>query len=179
MLYNCILCPLCHVLYIGKSTINCTLRWWNLFYGSGIWGTRSHNVINNVQTKAAKYFLAVGKRTSNASVHGDLGLTTCLKKQKLSCIRLKCKLVKTDDDRLTSKVAHWTSRRRKGWHFQVDKFISEIDASDVVTNLLISVKTATRIIGIFSYHSLSDMKMTEKDCRHVKRMTEKDCLFKC
>jgi hypothetical protein len=27
---------------------------------SGIWGTRSQNVINNIQTKAAKYFLAVG-----------------------------------------------------------------------------------------------------------------------
>jgi len=117
-----------------------------LFYESGIWGTRSHNVINNVQTKAAKYFLAVGKRTSNVSVRGDLGLTTCLTKQKLSCIRLKCKLLRTDDDRLTSKVAHWASRRRKGWHFQVDKFISEIDASDVVTNVLISVKTATHII---------------------------------
>jgi hypothetical protein len=48
-----------------------------LFYGSGIWGTRSHNVINNVQAKAAKYFLAVGKRTLNVYVRGDLGLTTC------------------------------------------------------------------------------------------------------
>jgi hypothetical protein len=105
-------------------------------------------LINNVQTKAAKYFLAVGKRTSNVSVHSHLGLTTCLTKQKLSyaCIRLKCKLVRTDDDRLTSKVAHWTSHRRKGWHFQVDKFISEIDVSDVVTNLLISVNTVIRII---------------------------------
>jgi hypothetical protein len=103
-------------------------------------------VINNVQAKAAKYFLAVGKRTLNVSVRGDLGLTTCLTKQKLSCKRLKCKLVRTDDDRLTSIVALWASRRRKGWHFQVNNFISEIDASDVVTNVLISVKSAIRII---------------------------------
>ena len=34
----------------------------------------------------------------------------------------------------------------KGWHFQVDKFISEIDASNVVTNVLISVKLVMRII---------------------------------
>jgi hypothetical protein len=52
-----------------------------------------------VQTKAAKYFLAVGKRTSNVSVRGDLELAECLTKQKLSCIRLKCKLVGTYDDR--------------------------------------------------------------------------------
>ena len=103
-------------------------------------------MINNVQTKAAKYVLPVRKITLNVSVRGDLGLTTRLTQQKLSCIRLKCKLVRTDDDRLTSKVAHWASHRRNGWRFQVDIFICEIDASDVVTNVLISVKTATRII---------------------------------
>ena len=54
--------------------------------------------------------------------------------------------MRTDDDRLTSKVAHLASHRRKCWHFQVDKFISEIDVSDVVTNLLISVNTVIRII---------------------------------
>ena len=54
--------------------------------------------------------------------------------------------MRTDDDRLTSKVAHWASQSRKGWDFQVDTFISEIDASVVVTNVHISVKTAIRII---------------------------------
>jgi hypothetical protein len=34
----------------------------------------------------------------------------------------------------------------KGWHFQVDTFICEIDASNVVTHVLISVKSAIRII---------------------------------
>jgi hypothetical protein len=70
----------------------------------------------------------------------------------MRCIRLKCKLERTDDDTLTSKVAHWASRRRKGWHFQVDKFISEIDASDVVTNVLISVK---------------DLKNTDENCEMI------------
>ena len=32
-----------------------------LFYGCGIWGTKQYNVINNVQNKAGKLFLAVGK----------------------------------------------------------------------------------------------------------------------
>ena len=54
--------------------------------------------------------------------------------------------MRTDDERLTSKVAHWASHSRKGCDFQVDTFISEIDASDVVTNVLINVKTAIRII---------------------------------
>ena len=94
-----------------------------LFYGSGIWGTKSYSAINNVQNKAAKYFLAVGKRTSNTAVRGDLGLSTCFTKQKLSCIRLKCKLIRASEDRLISKVTNWAKRRRKGWHCSVDRLI--------------------------------------------------------
>jgi hypothetical protein len=40
-----------------------------LFYGSGIWGTKQYSVINNVQNKAGKLFLAVGKRTSRHSFY--------------------------------------------------------------------------------------------------------------
>jgi hypothetical protein len=36
-----------------------------LMYWSGIWGTKSFNVKNSVQNKACKYFLSVGKNTSN------------------------------------------------------------------------------------------------------------------
>jgi hypothetical protein len=69
-----------------------------LFYGSGMWGTKQYNVINNVQNKARKQFLVVGKRTSNLAVRGDLGLMTCFNKQKLSCIRLISRLKRTEGD---------------------------------------------------------------------------------
>ena len=118
-----------------------------LFYGSAVWGYKSHRVINNVQNKAAKYFLAVGKRTSNTAVRGDLGLTSCYTKQKLSCLRLKCKIIRVNDDRLISKVAAWASRRRKGWHHQIDKLANDIHVADIVHNATISVKTAMRLIS--------------------------------
>ena len=33
-----------------------------LMHWSGIWRTKSYNVINSVQNKACKYFLSVGKK---------------------------------------------------------------------------------------------------------------------
>jgi hypothetical protein len=119
-----------------------------LFYGSRIWGTKQHSVINNVQNKAGKPFLAVGKRTSNLTVRDDLGLMTCFNKQKLSCIRLISRLKRTECDRLITTVSHWASRRRKGWHETVSEFINSIECADV------TVKTVMRLIKD---------KMTEQD----------------
>jgi hypothetical protein len=125
-----------------------------LFYGSGIWGTKQYSVINNVQNKAGKLFLAVGKRTSNLAVRGDLGLMTCFNKQKLSCIRLISRLKRTEGDRLIKTVSNWASRRRKGWHETVSGFINSIECADVVNNTQITVKTVMR--------QIKD-KMTEQD----------------
>lgn len=90
--------------------------------------------------------LGLGTRTSNTAVRGDLGLTTCFNKQKLSCIRLKSKLVRANEDRLISKVTCWAKRRRKGWHCFDDKLISQINATDIVNNTTISIKCVTQII---------------------------------
>jgi hypothetical protein len=43
-----------------------------LMYGSGVWATKTFSVISSVQTKACKYFLSVGKHTSNVSSRGDM-----------------------------------------------------------------------------------------------------------
>ena len=63
--------------------------------------------ITYIQNKAAKYFLAVGKRTFDTVVLGEMGLTTCYTKQKRSCLRLnlKCKIVRVSEDRLISKLS--------------------------------------------------------------------------
>lgn len=110
-----------------------------LFYGSGIWETKQYGVINNVQNKAGKLFLAVGKRTSNLAVWGDLGLMTCVNKQKPSCIRLICRLIRTEGDRLITTVSNWASRRQIGWHETVTGFINSIECADVVNNTQITV----------------------------------------
>ena len=55
-----------------------------LMYGSGIWETKSYNVINSVQNKVYKYILSVGKNTSNISTRGDMGWLSCINKQRIS-----------------------------------------------------------------------------------------------
>ena len=117
-----------------------------LMYGSGIWGTKSYSVINAVQNKAAKYFLSVGKNTSNIAVTGDIGWTSCLNKQRISCVRLLCKLKRTDEDRTIYKLWRWISRRRKGWNFEVDKIVSLLDKTFDVNNITVSTKTVMKNI---------------------------------
>ena len=42
-------------------------------YGSGIWGTTQFSCISSVQNRACKFFLSVGKHTSNIAARGDMG----------------------------------------------------------------------------------------------------------
>ena len=92
-----------------------------LMYGSGIWETKSYNVINSVQNKVYKYILSVGKNTSNISTRGDMGWLSCINKQRISCVRLLCKLIRMDETRTVSKIWWWASQRRKGWNHEVNK----------------------------------------------------------
>ena len=89
-----------------------------LMHGSGIWRTKSYNVINSVQNKACKYFSSVGKNTSNISTRGDMGWFSCVSKQRISCVRLLCKLIRMDESRTVPKIWRWASRRRKGWNHE-------------------------------------------------------------
>jgi hypothetical protein len=94
-----------------------------LMYGSGIWRTKSYNVKNSVQNKACKYFLSVGKNTSNISTRGDMGWSSCVSKQRISCVRLLCKLIQMDETRTVSNIWRWASRRRKDWNHEVNKTV--------------------------------------------------------
>ena len=86
-----------------------------LFYGSGIWGTKQHAVINAVQQKAMRFFLAVPKNTAGNAVRGDMGWTSCKSQQDVARIRLMCRIVRTDSNRILHRVMTWSARRRKSW----------------------------------------------------------------
>lgn len=115
-----------------------------LLYGSGIWGTKVHSIVNSVQNKAAKLFVSVGRYTSNTAVRGDMGWTSCFTKQRFSCIRLLCRILRSDDVRLTRKIFEWTKNCRKGWYATVPSFVQTINAYDIVNDTSISTKTVMR-----------------------------------
>ncbi|VDI81213.1 Hypothetical predicted protein, partial [Mytilus galloprovincialis] len=71
-----------------------------LLYGSGVWGYKDYSCISSVQTRACKFFLNVGKHTSNLSTRGDMGWTSCKIKLQKSCLRLLCKLHRLENNLL-------------------------------------------------------------------------------
>ena len=75
-----------------------------LMYGSGVWGTKTFSVISTVQNRACKYFISVGKHTSNVSSRGDMGWTSCYTKQRINVCRLLCRTLRSEDHRLSYKI---------------------------------------------------------------------------
>ena len=69
-----------------------------------------------------------------------MGWTSCFTKQRLACVRLMCRINRTDDIRLTRKIAAWTARRRKWWFFTVNNFINYINASAIENDTSIVTK---------------------------------------
>ena len=115
-----------------------------LMYCSGVWGTKQYSVINTVQNKAIRFFMAVGKHTSNIALRGDMGWNSCFSKQRRASIRLMCRVVRTDDGRLFSRIVRWSSRYRRGWHGTITKLISDMDETNLVNDRTVSTKTVIR-----------------------------------
>ena len=113
-----------------------------LFYCSGIWGTKSYSCINTVQNKAIKFFLGVGRNTSNLATRGDLGWSSCFTKQKDECIRLFCKLFRLAQDRHLFLLTKYLSQstRKSSWYKNVFKIVTSINANELVLKLSCPVK---------------------------------------
>ena len=111
---------------------------------SGVWGTKQHNVINTVQNKAIRFFMAVGKHTSNIASRGDMGWISCFSKQRRACIRPMCRVLRINDERLLSRVIRWSSRYRRGWHGITTRLIADMNESNLVYDRTLSTKTVIR-----------------------------------
>ena len=75
-----------------------------------------------------------------------MGWTSCFMKQRVNCCRWLCRLVRSDSSRKCHKIWRWTSRRRKGWNFEVLKVIERLNVRDLVYNETWSTKCAMRTI---------------------------------
>ena len=97
-------------------------------------------MIHSVQIKVCKYFLSVVKNTSNISTRGDMGWSSCVSKQRISCVRFLCKLIRMDESRTVSIIWRWASRRRKGWNHEVNKTVQILNIQNDVNDLTFSTK---------------------------------------
>ena len=59
-----------------------------LFYCAGIWGLRYYREIDTVLNKACMYFWGTSKNASKLATRDDMGIDSCIVKQKLETVRL-------------------------------------------------------------------------------------------
>ena len=67
-------------------------------YGAGVWGTKSFECIEQVQRRAARYFLGVHRFAATDMVLGDIGWVTCLTRHKFNILSLYNRLVLMNPD---------------------------------------------------------------------------------
>ena len=107
-------------------------------YGAGVWGQRYYSKINNVQNRAAKYFLGIHKKASNAAANGDIGWDFPKTRQWVKVSQLWIRLIKMNRNRLTYKIFRWSYnlaiRNIRNWAFTVIKEFTQL-------NINISINT--------------------------------------
>ena len=92
-------------------------------YGSAIWDFKDYSCINEVFNRACRFYLGIGKYTTNAAVQGDMGW--CLPNiNQWSCIcRIWCRLVNMSTNRLCKRVFLWArdlaNNNRNTWSFYI------------------------------------------------------------
>ena len=103
-----------------------------LFYCAGIWGHRYFREIDTVLNKACRYFLGTSKNASNLATRGDMGIDSCIIKQKLETVRLWCRIKQLPESRQRSIVHKWSLNISKSWEKIMLSFIAENNLEDVM-----------------------------------------------
>ena len=67
--------------FSSYSMLYDSIVWSTISYGAAVWGTKQFSCINAVQSRAARFFLGVGKYSPNAGVLGDTGWEPVIAKQ--------------------------------------------------------------------------------------------------
>ncbi|XP_060067260.1 uncharacterized protein LOC132547523 [Ylistrum balloti] len=105
-----------------------------LLYGAAVWGHTEHRKLNNIQTRALKLFLCVGKRASNLGSLGDMGWTSLVTKQRMEVFRQYIRLQNVDADRLLHKIHKWSIRRGNSWEARVKRLASKLNIRDIINS---------------------------------------------
>ena len=106
------------------------------------------------------------KNTSNISTRGDMGWFSCVSKQRISCVRLLCKLILMHETRTVSKIWRWASRRRKGCNHEVNKTVEILNIQNKVNDLTFStqfiMKTVKEKIDVRDQEEWYDELFTDR-----------------
>ena len=76
-------------------------------YGSAVWGTKSYDILDQVQNRAMRFFAGVHRLCPKPGFTGDMGWLDNLSRWKIERIRLWNRMIKTSNDRLVKKIFIW------------------------------------------------------------------------
>ena len=106
-------------------------------YSAGVWGTKIYPKSEQVQYKAARYFLGVHRFAPIEALLGDMGWATTRTRHKLHILKLWNRLCTLPSDRITSHVFHWDHEfycNKKGsWSNTVKLILDEILHEEIFT----------------------------------------------
>ena len=106
-----------------------------LNYGAEIWGAKGYNHVQQVQSKAMRFYLGVHKFAPTLGLFGDTGWFPIINYQKLCMLRFWNRLVKTERHRLLYKIFCWDYNLSKmNWCSEIKSIFEELDIEDHFIN---------------------------------------------
>ena len=105
-------------------------------YASGVWGFKKFDSISVVENKMLRYFLGVHRFVPNLALWGDMGWIPSEIRRKVNMVRLWCKLIRTNDDRLIKRVLlndidRCKTFKLKNWSWEVKQVFEETNQLDL------------------------------------------------
>ena len=133
-------------------------------YSAGIWGTKIFPQIEQVQYKAARYFLGVHRFAPTEALLGDMGWSTARTRHRLLILKFWNRLCNLHTSRLTRRVFDWDrlyTNKRGTWCYNVRHILHDIGCPD-----LFHASTACDIT--FAQNALVEMDLVDWDISRYK-----------
>lgn len=95
-------------------------------YGAEVTGLRSHHSLEDVQNRAARFYLGVNKFCPLPCLNLEMGWLTCYRRRHLCVIRYYNRLVNLESGRLPRKIFMSSRNNQGSWAFKVRELLNDI-----------------------------------------------------
>ena len=108
-------------------------------YSAGVWGTKIYPKSEQVQYKAARYFLGVHRFAPIESLLGDMGWMATRTNHKLHILKLWNRLCILPQNRLTNHVFNWDyefyGNKKGSWSNTVKSIFDDISCNELFSQI--------------------------------------------
>ncbi len=73
-------------------------------YASGVWGFKDYPHANAIQHRIIRSFLGLHRFAPSLAVNGDMGWLPAVVRRRIEMVRLWCRLVRMNEDRITKRI---------------------------------------------------------------------------